>query len=146
MPVAIVAAVLVLGAASFTINRGIRASALQSDMPAATASAPRVMKTYLDAAKRQDCDLTAALTTATGDPAWCGSRGPMAGWLGEDPQLRSYTNLSAPQRYVSGKTCFTADIDQTGVMGASPGELPFEFCLMQTQHGWRVVSEEVDAG
>ena len=141
---AVVAVALILGAACFPLNRALRAEALQRDRPSANASAEQVVRTYLAAAKSRDCDLVSALTSATAGPAWCVSDEPLGWLLDEDSSIESYAHLGPPQRYVSGKECFTADITQTGSFVAEPTEPQgYEFCFILTPEGWRLASQDV---
>jgi hypothetical protein len=92
--VVVVAATLVIGAVCFPINKALRASALQRDMPPASTSADQVVRTYLAAAKNRNCDLVSALTLAEAGPAWCVSQEPLGWLLDYDTSIASYENIS----------------------------------------------------
>ena len=136
-------------AAIFIINIGVRVAVTTARIPSPEASARRVLDTYLEAAKSQNCDMTFALTNLGSTWSWCGGFSPIRVIMQNNPRMDSYEDIGKPYEIPakstsSGRdeTCFPVDITQSGLSGAESGALPgWGICFAQTPVGWRAIEQ-----
>lgn len=110
----------------------------QRPLPAASASLHEVATAYLDAAVRQDCGMTRALSTAGARFSWCTS-----------PTMTSYRALTGPtvltSKQVDGpeQKCMSFWMTNTESSDGSlqAGDQPWDLCFVSTPAGWRVANQ-----
>jgi hypothetical protein len=120
-------AVLALGLWIFRANQP------HEPLPPANASVTQVATAYLDAAVRQDCGFTRALTTQR-TFSWCSS-----------PSMTAYRDLTGPVAVSAegggvAQQCMSFGMTTTGSGDGSipEGDVQWGLCFVSTDAGWRV--------
>ena len=110
-----------------------RTFVLDRPLPARGASVTEVATAYLDAAVRQDCAFTQALTLERAF-AWCVS-----------PTMTAYSDVERPTFLPAADAgrdewCvgFTMTTTESADGSLSEGTLPWNLCFVATDQGWRV--------
>ena len=111
--------------ADVLLNEGPLAPAPRGPVPGVDATLSSTAQTYMEAAKRNDCGMTRALTTSN-TTAWC-----------DGAKLISYTFLA---RTGDDGECMAYRITtDRGLDGTDNGGTePWSFCYRHTKVGWRL--------
>lgn len=107
-------------------------------LPAASASLHEVATAYLDAAVRQDCEMTRALTIPGDVFAWCTS-----------PTMTAYRDLAGPTALTAEQAggqeeqCLSFEMtgSEAGAKSLQSAARPWSLCLVSTPAGWRVANQ-----
>ena len=110
----------------------------QRPLPAAGASLHEVATAYLDAAVRQDCGFTRAMTVREQLFAWCTS-----------PTMTAYRDLTGPTVLTPDQTggpeqqclSFRMTSTESGDASLEAGDQPWSLCFVSTPAGWRVANQ-----
>jgi hypothetical protein len=105
-------------------------------LPPASASPEQVGRIYLQAAKAQDCDVTAALTLPHAW-SWC-----------DDPRLLDYQSVGTAHllaaKYAGRdqeRVPFDKNTDGSSDGSIEGGWQPWELCFVRTSTGWRLYDQ-----
>ena len=130
--------VLAAGAGGVWAYQAAQPQPPQRPLSAATASLHEVATAYLDAAVRQDCGFTRAMTVRAELFAWCTS-----------PTMTAYRDLTGPtvlpaeQAGGVEEQCMSLQMTNTesrdGSLQAS--DQPWSLCFVSTPAGWRVANQ-----
>jgi hypothetical protein len=111
-------------------------SSPSAPVPPPSSSAEQVAQIYLQAAKAEDCDLTAALTLPH-TWSWC-----------DDPRLLDYQSVNSAHLLPASEAgrdqeCVPFEMNTHGSSdGSMPvGWQPWELCLVKTSAGWRLYDQ-----
>lgn len=105
-------------------------------LPPAGATVADVAAAYLDAAVRQDCAFTEALTIGR-TLAWCTSPTMTAYHKVEEPVLLPKKQAGRDEQCVSFEMTATESIDGS----LSAGTRPWSLCFVSTPEGWRLYDQ-----
>ena len=110
----------------------------QRPLPIASASLHDAATAYLDAAVRQDCGFTRAMTVREELFAWCTSP-TMTAYRG----LTGPTVLTAEQAGGAEEQCMSFEMTTTESRDGSmqAGDQPWSLCFVGTPAGWRVANQ-----
>lgn len=104
-------------------------------------AAPRTVATaFLDAAVRRDCGSLRALSTPD-DTLWCPSS-LWERWHDDDPRMQSWHALRATDGD-DAERCYMYELQESGVLGMTPGDATWGLCLHRDGATWRVTEEGV---